>query len=192
LPFSQGAKKTADEHGLMAEVPAPEGWGMPGIKLQKRADDFFVSYGQGDLADVTPLIHLLKRVCGLRIWFDGTDGNAVKRSAELLAGAIYNARGAIFCLSEAWKRSTWCRNEYEVSLSEQRMHDGFEIVSLRLDDAELPGWFNVAEIVDLRQIGPQSIARLLCSLSTDTPHRFDNAEDVYLATPWSRRWRVKR
>lgn len=159
---------------------------MAGIKLQKRDDDFFVSYGHDDRARVAPLVDLLKRVCGLRVWFDGGHGNASIRSSELLAGAIGNARGALFCLSETWKRSTWCKNEYEVSLSEQRMHEGFEVVCLRLDDVDPPGWFNVAEIIDLRQPGGQAIAGLLRSLASDVPHRFDNAEDVYLAAPWSR------
>lgn len=159
---------------------------MAGMKLQKRDDDFFVSYGHGDLARVAPLVDLLKRLCGLRIWFDGAEGNAAMRSSELLAGAIGNARGALFCLSEAWRRSTWCKNEYEVSLSQQRMHEGFEIICLRLDDVDPPGWFNVTEILDLREIGADAVARLLRSLASDVPHRFDNAEDVYLAAPWSR------
>jgi hypothetical protein len=159
---------------------------MAGIKLQKRDDDFFVSYGHGDLARVAPLVNLLKRVCGLRLWFDGAEGNAAVRSSELLAKAIGNARGALFCLSEAWKRSSWCKNEYEVSLSEERMHQGFEVVCLRLDDVEPPGWFNTREIIDLRQSGAPATARLLRSLAADVPHRFDNAEDTYLAAPWSR------
>lgn len=159
---------------------------MAGIKLQKREYDFFISYGHADLARVTSLVDLLKRVCGLSVWFDTVEGNASKRSSELLAGAIGNARGALFCVSEAWKGSSWCKNEYEVSLSEQRMHESFEVVCLRLDDVDPPGWFNVAEIIDLRQPGPPAIARLLCSMASDVPHRFDNAEDVYLAAPWSR------
>jgi TIR domain len=159
---------------------------MPGIKLQKRENNFFISYGHSGLARVLPLIDLLKRACGLKIWFDSIDGNASERSSALLAGAIGNSRGAIFCLSEAWKQSSWCKGEYDVSLSEQRTHDGFEIVSLRLDDVEPPGWFNVAEIIDLRQLTAQSFARLLRSLSSDIPHRVDNAEDVYLAAAWTR------
>ncbi len=159
---------------------------MAGIKLQKRDNDFFVSYGHSDLERVMPVVDLLRRTCGLRVWFDGVQGNAGLRSSELLAGAIGNARGALFCLSEAWQGSTWCKNEYEVSLSEQRMHVGFEIVCLRLDDVDLPGWFNVAEIIDMRESNPPAIARLLQSLSSDVPHRFDNAVDVYLAAPWNR------
>jgi hypothetical protein len=159
---------------------------MAGLKLQKRDDDFFVSYGHRDFERVASVVGLLKRTCGFRIWFDGTDANASLRSSELLSGAIGNARGALFFLSEAWTRSTWCKNEFEVSLSEQRMHDGFEIICLRLDDAEPPGWFNVAEIIDLRVPGSATIGRLLRSLSSDVPHRFDNSEDVYLAAPWSR------
>jgi hypothetical protein len=159
---------------------------MAGIKLQKRENDFFLSYGHDDRDRVLTLVNLLKRVCGLRIWFDDADGNASVRSSELLAGAIGKARGALFCVSESWKRSSWCKNEYEASLAEQRMHQSFEVVCLRLDDAEPPGWFNVAEIIDMRQWGPPAVARLLRSLASDVPHRFDNAEDVYLAAPWSR------
>jgi hypothetical protein len=77
---------------------------MAGIKLQKRDNDFFVSYGHCDLVRVAPLVDLLKRTCGLRVWFDGVEGNAAVRSSEFLSGAIGNARGALFCLSEAWKQ----------------------------------------------------------------------------------------
>jgi len=159
---------------------------MAGVKLQKRDHDFFVSYGHSDLGRVQPLVDLLRRTCGLRVWFDTAEGNASQRSSELLAGAIGNARAVLFFISEAWKRSTWCKNEYEVSLSEQRMYSGFDIVCVRLDDVDPPGWFNIAEIIDLRETSPAVIANLLRSLASDVPHRFDNDEDVYLAAPWSR------
>lgn len=159
---------------------------MAGIKLQKRDHDFFVSYGHGDLDRVVPLVNLLKRECGMRVWFDGADGNASLRSSELLGRAIGNTRGALFCLSESWKRSSWCQNEYDVSLSEQRTHDGFEIVGLRLDDVEPPTWFNVAEIIDLRESNTSAIACLLRSLDSNAPHRSDNKQDIYLAAPWGR------
>jgi TIR domain len=159
---------------------------MAGIKLQKRDNDFFVSYGHADLARVKLVVDLLRRFCGLKIWFDESDGNAASRSSELLGRAIGNSRGAIFCLSEAWKRSSWCKDEYEVSLSERRAHDEFEVVGLRLDDVEAPAWLKLAEIIDLRQNCGASFARLLRSLSSDIPLRFDNDWDVYLAAPWSR------
>src|SRR5262245_44242972 len=104
---------------------------MGGIKLQKRNHDFFVSYGHADSEPVTKLVDMLKRVCGLSVWFDGSHGNAAQRSSELLGNAIRNSRGVLFCVSSNWKASTWCRSEFEVALSEQRAHDGFEIVSLR-------------------------------------------------------------
>jgi hypothetical protein len=160
---------------------------MAGIKLQKRDHDFFVSYAHADSARVTPLVNFLKRVCGLRIWLDSGDGNASVRSSELLSTGLGNARGALFCLSEAWKRSTWCKNEYDVALAEQSMHqhDRFEVLCLRLDDVDPSAFSKAAEIIDLRQPDAQAMARLLRSLSSDVPHRFDNAEDVYLAAPWS-------
>ena len=159
---------------------------MAGIKLQKRGDDFFVSYGHADLSRVSHIVDWLKRICGLKLWFDTDDGNASTRSSELLARAICNARGALFFLSDGWKRSSWCKNEYDVALSEQRMHEGFEVVAVQLDDVEPPSWFTVAEIIDLRSTDGRASARLLRSLASDVPHRFDNAQDVYLAAPWSR------
>ncbi len=159
---------------------------MAGIKLQKRAHDFFVSYGHEDRARVAPLVELLKRTCGLSVWFDDTDGNASVRSHELLAEAIGNARGVLCFLTAGWTRSPWCRDEWEVALSEQCAHDGFEIVCVRLDGAELPRWCKTREIVDIARPEPRAVARLLRSLNSEVPHRFDNAQDVYLAAPWNR------
>jgi hypothetical protein len=159
---------------------------MAGIKLQKRGYDFFISYGHSDAGCIIELVDLLKRLCGLKIWIDNSSGNASSRSSELLGNAIGNARGVLFCLSETWKSSSWCKDEYDVSLAERRMNEGFEIVTLRLDDVEAPQWFNLSEIIDLRQITAKSVARLLCSLNSSIPRRYDNAEDVYLAAPWSR------
>jgi hypothetical protein len=159
---------------------------MVGIKLQKRKDDFFVSYGHADVMRVAPLVDFLKRTCGLSVWFDGVEGNASVRSSKLLSGAIGNSRGALFCVSETWKRSTWCEGEFEVALTQQREFDGFEIVAIQLDNVDPPDWLKVSEIIDMRQPNGKAIGRLLKSLGSDPPHRFDNAEDVYLAAPWSR------
>jgi hypothetical protein len=159
---------------------------MPGIKLQKRGYDFFVSYGHADLGRVDEVVRYLTKPCGLSLWFDAESGNAAQRSSELLAGAVGNSRGAVFFLSSSWKQSSWCKNEYEVALTEQRAQDGFEVVAVRIDDTEPPPWFNVSEVIDLRVSDTNSVARLLRSLSADVPHRFDNAQDVYLSAPWSR------
>ena len=63
---------------------------------------------------------------------------------------------------------------------------GSERPVVRIDDTEAPAWMNVAEIIDFREFNSSSVARLLRSLSSDVPHRFDNDQDVYLAAPWSR------
>ncbi len=159
---------------------------MTGRKLQKRGYDFFISYGHADVERVRRVVSYLTKPCGLKVWFDAESGNAAQRSSELLGDAIGNARGAIFFASAGWQQSTWCRNEYEMALAEQRAQDGYEIVSVRIDDSEPPAWFNVAEVVDLRTSDPAATARLLRSLASDVPHRFDNAQDVYLSAPWSR------
>lgn len=158
---------------------------MGQIKLQKRSNDFFVSYSHADQARAAALVGWLRVPCGLKLWFDDDTGNAAQRSSELLAEAIGNARGAIFLLSEHWMESSWCRSEFEVALNEQRGTRGFEIIAIRLDDVETPGWLTVAEVLDLRSDNSKARARLLRSLSSDIPRRFDNEQDVYLAAPWS-------
>lgn len=159
---------------------------MAGIKMQHRDFDFFVSYRHTALARVAPMVTWLTTVCGLKISFDAIDGNAASRSSEYLAGAIGNARGALIFLSEEWRASSWCKNEYEAVLNQQQMQDGFEVVKLRLDDVEPPEWFNVSELIDLRQDNAHARARLLGSLCSAVPRKFDNAQDVYLASPWSK------
>jgi hypothetical protein len=158
---------------------------LAGIKFQKRDCDFFVSYGHDTAASVGVIVDLLK-TAGVRLWYDSDSGNAAVRSAELLGGAIGNSRGALFFLSEAWKNSSWCRDEYDVSLSERRSNEEFIIIAARLDGVEPPSWLQIAEIVDLRKTTASSIARLLGSLGGRIPHRFDNVHDIYLSCPWSR------
>jgi hypothetical protein len=156
------------------------------VKFQKRRYDLFVSYGDADVARVEPVVRLLAGKAGLEVWFDGEAGNAATRSSELLSGAIENSRAAIFLLSEGWTGSTWCKGEYNKSLVEQRAEEEFAIVAARLDEVEAPGWFEIAEIVDLREISPRAIVRLLSSLGGSEPRRVDNAYDVYLSAPWSK------
>ena len=159
---------------------------MSGIKLQKREYDFFVSYRHADLRRVAIIVEWLTKLCGLKIWFDDDQGNAAKRTTELLGAAIGNARGALFFLSETWKQSPICKDEFEVALEQRYENAGFEVVAVRIDDAEPPSWFKIGEIIDLRTTDRRATARLLRSLSSDVPHLFDNTEDVYLAAPWSR------
>ena len=127
---------------------------MAGIKLQKRKDDFFVSYGHADVTRVAPLVDLLKRTCGL--WSGSTALTAILvRVHEAPVRRIGNARGALFCVSQAWKRSSWCESEFEVALTQQREFDGFEIVGIQLDDVDPPDWFKVAEIMTCASRAPK-------------------------------------
>jgi hypothetical protein len=155
-------------------------------KFQKREYDLFLSYGHADVARVEPIVRLLTKKAGLKVWFDAEMGNAATRSAELLSDAIENSRAAMFLLSEGWTRSTWCKGEYNKSLVEQRAEEEFAIVAARLDEIEAPGWFEIAEIVDFRETSPRAVARIISSLGGPGPRRVDNRYDVYLSAPWSK------
>ena len=161
------------------------GPGLAGIKFQKRDFDFFISYGHDTGGRVGSLVHLLKKA-SVRMWYDSDSGNASTRSSELLSDAIGNSRGALFFLSEAWKNSSWCKDEYDVSLSERRLNEEFTIIAVKLDGVEPPPWFQTTEILDLRETTTTSIARLLGSLGGRVPRRFDNIYDLYLSCPWNR------
>jgi len=135
---------------------------------------------------VDPIVKWLKHHVGLNVWYDATTGDASKLTTELLAEAITSSRGAIFFLSSAWLESTWTRSELNLALTERRKDDAFLVLAVRVDDCDLPPWFEIAEVLDFRDLESQSCARLLRSLSPNPPTRFDAEQDVYLSAPWSR------
>jgi hypothetical protein len=159
---------------------------MPKVPLQKRPNDLFVSYGHPDKSVVERIVGWLHRSAGLNVWCDVTSGNASKRTTELLADAIGLSRGSLFVLSSNWRSSSWCRDEHEYSLTQKRENDAFLVVAIRIDDAEIPDWFKISNVVDFRTFGARSAGDLLRSMVADAPGRYDNEQDVYFAGPWSR------
>ena len=57
---------------------------MAAVPLQKRPNDFFVSYGHADKARVDPIVNWLRHEVGLKIWNDAQSGNAAERTVENL------------------------------------------------------------------------------------------------------------
>ena len=158
---------------------------MPKVPIQKRPNDLFVSYGHSDKDLVERIVGWLRRSAGLNVWCDATSGDASKRTTELLADAIGLSRGSLFVLSSNWRRSSWCRDEHEYSLTQKRENDAFLVIAIRIDDGEIPEWFKISNVVDFRTLNARSAADLLRSMVADAPSRYDNAHDVYFAGPWS-------
>jgi hypothetical protein len=104
------------------ERELPQRGRLAGIKFQKRDYDFVISYGYETAGRVAPLASMLKDLCGLSVWFDGDSSSASTRSSDPPSEAIGNARGALF-VSEAWESSSWCKDEYDLSLAERRIQD---------------------------------------------------------------------
>ena len=159
---------------------------MDPVALQKRPNDLFVSYGHADKNRVDTVVDWLRHSVGLKIWYDALSGNAAQRTSALLKDAIQSARGALIFLSPNWIASTWCKDEHEFTLTERRRNDAYLVVAVQIDDMELPEWFEIANVVDLRQFEPRSAAGLLRSMVPNPPGRVDNDQDVYFAGPWSR------
>ncbi len=55
---------------------------MAAVPLQKRPNDFFVSYGHADKARVDPIVHWLRHEVGLKMWNDALSGNAAERTVK--------------------------------------------------------------------------------------------------------------
>ncbi|GIM89187.1 toll/interleukin-1 receptor domain-containing protein [Paractinoplanes toevensis] len=153
--------------------------------LQKRPNDLFVSYGHADRELVGPVVDWLRRSAQLKVWYDGTSGNAAQRSTELLAGGLASARGALFFLSRNWEASTWCKDEHEYALTERRANSAYFAVAVSVGELEIPAWFKLADVLDLRTFDVSSAAPLLRSLAPGSALRLDNDQDVYFAGPWS-------
>lgn len=153
--------------------------------LQKRANDLFVSYGHADRAIVDPIIDWLHKSAGLRLWYDASSGSAAQRTTDLLSRGIESARGALFFISPSWGASTWCKDEYEVALTERRANDEFITIAARIAEVEIPTWFKTSEVLDLQKFDILSAAALLRSLTPNPPLRLDNDQDIYYSGPWS-------
>jgi TIR domain len=155
------------------------------LPIQKRPNDLFVSYSHVDQALVNPLVDWLQRSAGLRVWYDARSGDASKRTTQLLADAIQSARGSLFALSSNWEASTWCKDEHEFALTERREQDAYSVLAIQLNDMKFPAWFRIANVIDCRRFDAESASDLLRSMQPDAPVRYDNAQDVYFAGPWS-------
>lgn len=158
------------------------GW----LPIQKRPNDLFVSYGHADRNLVDPLVNWLRRLAGLKVWYDATSGDSSKRTTAVLADAIQASRGALFVLSSNWMASSWCRDEHEFALTEVRADNSYLLLAVRVEDVDIPPWFRIANVIDFRRFDAGSAADLLRSMALDPPTRYDNEQDVYFSGPWSR------
>jgi hypothetical protein len=153
--------------------------------LQKRANDLFVSYSHADRVIVDPIFDWLRKSAGLKLWHDASSGGAAQRTTDLLSRGIESARGALFFISPSWGASTWCKDEYEVALTERRANDQFITIAARIAEVEIPTWFKTSEVLDLQEFDIPSAAALLRSLAPNPPLRLDNDQDIYYSGPWS-------
>lgn len=80
--------------------------------------------------------------------------------------------------------STWCKDEYEVALTERRANDEFIILAAQIADVEIPAWFKTSEVLGLQKFNMLSAAALLRSLTPNPPLRLDNDQDIYYSGPW--------
>jgi hypothetical protein len=121
----------------------------------------------------------------LKVWYDAVSGDS-RRTTTLLSEAIQSARGSLFLLSPNWAASTWCNDEHEFGLTERRQDDSYLLVGARIDQIDIPPWFKIANVLDLRQFDTAAATQLLRAMAPAPPARLDNTHDVYFAGPWSR------
>ena len=114
---------------------------MSSLPYNKRPDDVFVSYSHADGARVETLVKWLRDVAGLRVWWDASRLVAGDRLAAALPQGLANARAALFCVSRSWSESTWCEDEYNAALQERRTDRRYRVITLRLDDSQVPSTF---------------------------------------------------
>jgi len=141
-------------------------------------------------AEWTRWCSYLTKPCGLSLWFD-------RRQRECRAAKLRAPRGRGRQLS--WSGLLPLFQLEAIELVQERVRG-------RPHRAACAGWLrgrrgphrrHRAAAVVQRERGDRPAGlrcdidgRLLRSLSADVPHRFDNAQDVYLSAPWSRQTRL--
>ena len=157
---------------------------MPSPAFNKRPKDVFISYSHADIAQVEPLARWLQGVAGLDVWWDTRQLTAGTRLSSALPGGLESARGALFCVSHGWTKSTWCEDEFNAALQERRANRRYRIIALHLDDCKVPAFLANARYLEMRTLDTEVAASLLQALVPEPAPWSQGQRDVYLSRSW--------
>lgn len=145
----------------------------------------FISYSHADSAVAWRLSDWLTDLAGLEIYIDLKMGP--ERIDSHVSRRIGQSRAMILLLSKASAESRWVKFEYDQAIKEQASDPSFHLITLKLDDVEVPDYLSQTKWFALpdKALSLEASGQLLCGLypEQDTVD-IDHARDIYVCRSW--------
>lgn len=158
------------------------------LPLNKRDFDLFLSHAHIDRDFVSSLYNWLTEKSGLNVWYDDRELAGGALLGPDLQHAIERCRGILLVASDDALSRGWVKLEYASAMDERANHDGFRIVALRLNNANIDN-FLVRGItwidVPTGQIDSKTAMAILNSIYPGEKRPNPRtARDVYVSCSW--------
>jgi hypothetical protein len=157
------------------------------LPLNKRDFDIFLSHAHKDRAFVAMLDQWLTERAGLRVWYDERELSGGALLATDLQSAIERCRGILLIASEESLARGWVKAEYNSAMDERANDEGYRVVALRLDNAEVSGLMRGVTWIDVPTSGFDSETALAVVRAFYPGEKWPNpatASDVYISCSW--------
>lgn len=128
--------------------------------------DAFLSHNRAD-KDVARQLGAQLTLAGAYVWFDDWEVRAGDSIVGKVNDALADAEAVILLWSANAKRSNWVRAELEAAIARATEEQTFRIISVRLDDAELPALLRPLKWVDLSDGDVTRAVNEIMGFSTD-------------------------
>lgn len=132
--------------------------------------DAFLSHNRAD-KDVARQLGAQLTLAGAYVWFDDWEVRAGDSVVGKVNDALADAEAVILLWSANAKRSNWVRAELETAITRAIEERTFRVISVLLDDAELPALLRPLKWVDLSDGDVTSAVNGIMGFSTDHDRR---------------------
>ena len=157
------------------------------LPINKRDFDIFLSHSHKDQAFVAGLDQWLTEKAGLRVWYDARELSGGALLATDLQRAIERCRGILLIASEESLTRGWVKSEYNSAMDERANHEGFRVVALRLNNADVSGLMKGVTWIEVPASGLDGETALAVLRAFYPGEKWPNpasARDVYISCSW--------
>ncbi len=157
------------------------------LPAQRRLYRAFLSHAHTDKSFVEQLYHWLNTKAGIPIWYDKYNLPPSANIATELPNAILECRNIIIIISKASIKSGWVEAEYSAAMTQKTRYKQYQIISIRIEDCELPGFLAIYKCIDAfdKKVDTKLTFELLTALYYDNKAlALENVSDLYISRSW--------
>jgi hypothetical protein len=157
------------------------------LPSQRRLYRAFLSHAHIDKSFVEQLYYWLNIKAGIPIWYDKYNLPPSANIATELPNAISQCHSMIIIVSKASLKSGWVEAEHSAAMIQKAKHKQYQIISIRIEDCELPGFLPEYICIDAfdKKVDTKLAFELLTTLYYDNKAlALENVSDLYISRSW--------